>query len=75
MITSYTLRVLKDEETGLYDIYESHCGDGKGCFETMPEYLDGLLTIPEAQEFIKDFKSNLLEGAERFEGVIWSDFE
>jgi hypothetical protein len=67
--TLYFLEV-KERLTYGYDIYETHCGQEKGCVSTEPQHIDFVKTKEEVQAIIDDWKINPpLDGI--LEGVVW----
>jgi hypothetical protein len=55
--TLYILDVT-ERRTGGYEIWESHCGQEKGCISTEPEFVDFVQTKEEVQGIIDDWKIN-----------------
>ena len=55
--TLYFLKVT-ERISGGYEIWESHCGQEKGCVVTDPQFVDFVQTKSEVQAIIDDWKVN-----------------
>ena len=55
--TLYFLKVT-ERVTGGYEIWESHCGQERGCVSTDPEFVDFVHTKKEALAIINDWEIN-----------------
>ena len=69
--TLYFLKVT-ERISGGYEIWESHCGQEKGCVVTDPQFVDFVQTKKEVQSIIDDWRVNPpLNGV--LEDVDWKE--
>ena len=69
--TLFVLTVTQRRNGG-YEIWESHCGQCKGCVSTDPEFVDFVNTKQEAKAIVDDWRVNPPVGG-ILEDVDWNE--
>lgn len=69
--TLYFLKVTQRKNGG-YEIWETHCGQEKGCIVTDPQFIDFVQTKNEVKAIINDWETNPpLDGV--LDNVDWEE--
>lgn len=57
---TYVTLIFREDNDGLFDVYEQHIGDGKGCFMTDEAYVSSVRES-EIDSFVEEYSSNIEE--------------